>query len=37
MFKVMPYTGNTSTAIIDFNCVNEIELINSSLQELSSL
>lgn len=37
MFKVMPYTGNTSTAIIDFNCANEIELINSSLQEESSL
>jgi len=31
MFKVMPVADNTSTAIFDFNCVADIELINNGV------
>ncbi len=34
MFKVMPVSKNTTTAIIDFNCVAEIELMNNPLQKV---
>lgn len=37
MFKVMPVSENTATAIIDFNCVAEIELINNPLQKVAAL
>ena len=36
MFKVMPVSENTATAIIDFNCVAEIGLINDPLQKVSA-
>ncbi len=34
MFKVMPLTDITATAIIDFNCVAEIELMHNPLQSV---
>ena len=36
IFKVMPVSGNTATAIIDFNCVAEIGLVKSHLQMVSA-
>jgi lipopolysaccharide transport system ATP-binding protein len=33
MFKVMPVSDNTSTSIIDFNCVPEIKLIHNIFQK----
>ena len=35
MFKVMPVSDDTATAIIDFNCVAEIELMNNLLQKVA--
>jgi len=37
IFKVMPITENTATAIIDFNCVAEINRIHASLQKGAAL
>jgi len=34
MFKVIPITDDTATAIIHFNCIAQIDYINSSLQRL---
>lgn len=36
MFKVMPISSNTATAIIDFSCVAEIELMGNSLGEVAA-
>jgi lipopolysaccharide transport system ATP-binding protein len=36
MFKVMPVSDNTATAVIDFNCVAEIELMNNPLQNVAA-
>jgi lipopolysaccharide transport system ATP-binding protein len=36
MFKVIPLPNNTATAIIDFNCVAEIELINAPVQKVTA-
>lgn len=33
MFRVMPVSDNTATAIVDFNCVAEIEFMNNPLQK----
>jgi lipopolysaccharide transport system ATP-binding protein len=33
MFKVMPVSDNISTAIVDFNCAAEFELMNNPLQK----
>jgi lipopolysaccharide transport system ATP-binding protein len=36
MFKVIPLPNNTATAIIDFNCVAELELINAPVQKVTA-
>jgi lipopolysaccharide transport system ATP-binding protein len=36
MFRVMPLPHNTATAIIDFNCVAEIELIKAPVQKVTA-
>jgi lipopolysaccharide transport system ATP-binding protein len=35
MFKVMPVSGNTATALIDFNCVAELEFINNDVKKVA--
>ena len=34
MFKVLPIIDNTATAIVDFNCVAEVELRNTLLHKV---
>jgi lipopolysaccharide transport system ATP-binding protein len=37
MFKVIPLPNNTATAIIDFNCVAEIELIKDPVRKVTTI
>lgn len=37
MFRVMPVPDNTATAIIDFNCVAEIEPLNNPLHKVAEV
>ncbi len=36
MFKVMPVSGNTATALVDFNCTAEIDAMSTSLQHMGT-
>jgi lipopolysaccharide transport system ATP-binding protein len=36
MFKVMPISGNTATATIDFHCVAEVAVMSNSLQDMAA-
>jgi lipopolysaccharide transport system ATP-binding protein len=36
MFKVMPVSDNTATALVDFNCTAEIDAMSTSLQHLGT-